>query len=265
MMRKRSGRLFALLVAVLLVSAACTSTGTLGGPLPGPAEAVDQESSGHADDDVVEHAGVDRVIEVELSEFAIAADSFEFAPGETIEFVVINTGVVEHEFRLSNQDRVDEHVAGGHEDHDDGAMTDEEMAAMDDGDADHDDGAMTDDEMAAMDDGDADHDDGEDADHDHEDADDDGEDADHVEGEMTDDEMEAMDDGDADHDDEDASDHDDDGHGEEAVDAVLILAAGETGTLIFSFPDNDHDYTAAVCLIPGHYEAGMTADLAVEA
>ena len=222
-MWKRPVRLFALLVTVLLVSAACTSTGTLGGPLPVPSETVDQESSDHADDDAVDHADIDRVLEVELSEFAIAADSFEFAPGETIEFVVTNAGVVQHEFRLSNQDRVDEHVAGGHEDHDEGAMTDDEMVAMDDEDTDHADGAMTDDEMAAMDDEDTDHDD------------------------------------------EDASDHDDDGDGEEAVDAVLILEAGATGTLIFTFPDNDHDYTAAVCLIPGHYEAGMKQDLGVDA
>ena len=214
-MWKRSGRLFALLMTVLLVSAACTSTGTLGGPLPVPSETVDQESSDHADDDAVEHADIDRVLEVELSEFAIAADSFEFAPGETIEFVVTNAGVVQHEFRLSNQDRVDEHVAGGHADHDEGVMTDEEMAAMDVEGADHDEGAMTDEEMAAMDDEDA--------------------------------------------------DHDDDGHGEEADDAVLILEAGATGTLVFTFPDNDHDYTAAVCLIPGHYEAGMKSDLAVDA
>ena len=214
-MWKRPVRLFALLVTVLLVSAACTSTGTLGGPLPVPSETVDQESSDHADDDAVDHADIDRVLEVELSEFAIAADSFEFAPGETIEFVVTNAGVVQHEFRLSNQDRVDEHVAGGHEDHDEGAMTDEEMAAMDDEDADHDEGAMTDEEMAAMDD--------------------------------------------------EGADHDDDGHGEEADDAVLILEAGATGTLVFTFPDNDHDYTAAVCLIPGHYEAGMKSDLAVNA
>jgi uncharacterized cupredoxin-like copper-binding protein len=195
MMWKRPGRLFALLMSVLLVSAACTSTGTLGGPLPVPSETVDQETSGHADGDAMEHADIDRVLEVELSEFAIAADSFEFAPGETIEFVVTNAGVVQHEFRLSNQDRVDEHVAGGHEDHDEGAMTDEEMAAMDD----------------------------------------------------------------------EGADHDDDGHGEEADDAVLILEAGANGTLVFTFPDNDHDYTAAVCLIPGHYEAGMKSDLAVNA
>ena len=167
-----------------------------------PPGTVDQEASDHAEDEVVEHADVDRVLEVELSEFAIAADGFGFVPGETVEFVVTNSGVVQHEFRLSNQDRVDEHVAGGHEDHDEGTMTDEEMEAMDD-------------------------------------------------------EMEAMDD--------EATDHEDDGHGEEAEDAVLILEAGETGTLVFTFPDNDHDYTAAVCLIPGHYEAGMKTDLAVEA
>ena len=65
---------------------------------------------------------------MEPSEFDIAADSFEFAPGETIEFIVTNSGVAQHELRLSNQDRVDEHTAGGD---DDGAMSDEEMEAMD--------------------------------------------------------------------------------------------------------------------------------------
>jgi uncharacterized cupredoxin-like copper-binding protein len=112
-----------------------------------------------------------------------------------------NYGVVEHEFLLSNQDRVDEHVAGGHADHDEGTMTDEEMAEMDE---------MGDEEAVH---------------------------------------------------DEDEAVHDDDGHGGEAEDAVLVLGAGETGTIVFTFPDNDHDYTAAVCLIPGHYEAGMEADL----
>jgi uncharacterized cupredoxin-like copper-binding protein len=152
-----------------------------------------------------------------MAEFTIAAKSFEFTPGETIEFIVTNSGVVEHEFRLSNQVRVDEHVAGGHDDHDD-AMSDEEMAEIE-----HDD-EMTDEEMADMphDDSDGHHD--EETDHEAE------------EGQNA-----------------------EEGHAVE--DAVLVLGPGETGTLVFTFPENVHDFTAAVCLIPGHYEAGMATDL----
>ncbi|MDK1017397.1 MAG: copper-binding protein, partial [Actinomycetota bacterium] len=57
-------------------------------------------------------------------------------------------------------------------------------------------------------------------------------------------------------------DDDEAAHEAGAEDVVLVLAAGETGTLVFTFPENDHDYTAIVCLIPGHYEAGMTTDIA---
>ncbi len=203
-MWKRFTSLFTLLVAVLLVTAACSSTGDAGADDP---VAQDDQTTQESDHD--EASGdVDRVVEVELSEFAFAADSFEFTPGETVEFVITNSGVAEHEFRLSNQDRVDEHIAGGHADHDDAAMSDEEMAAMDDEEADHDDaeGAHDDDEAA--------------------------------------------------HDDDEAS------HDDGAEDIVLVLGAGETGTIVFTFPENDHDYTAVVCLIPGHYEAGMAVDLA---
>ena len=34
---------------------------------------------------------------------------------------------------------------------------------------------------------------------------------------------------------------------------------------MFTFLDNDHDYTAAVCFIPGHYESGMATDLSFKA
>ncbi len=225
-MWKRFTSLFTLLVAVLLVTAACSSTGDADAPDPvaqddQTTQETDHDEAEDADHDEAEEADhdeatgdVDRVVEVDLSEFAFAADSFEFAPGETVEFVITNSGVAEHEFRLSNQDRVDEHIAGGHADHDDAAMSDEEMAAMDDEEADHDDaeGAHDDDEAA--------------------------------------------------HDDDEAA-HDDDeaAHGDGAEDIVLALGAGESGTIVFTFPENDHDYTAVVCLIPGHYEAGMAIDL----
>lgn len=185
-MWKRTLSLVALPIAVLLVTAACSSnavtnvTDTVPVDDHATEEATAATSPGNAD----------RVIAVELSEFEIAADELRFSPGETIEFIVTNSGVAEHEFRLSNQDRVEEHIAGGHDDHDESAMTEEEMAAMGDEEAEHDD---------------------------------------------------------------------------EADDVVLNLAAGETGTLVFTVPDNDHDYTAAICLIPGHYEAGMATDLSYQA
>ena len=151
----------------------------------------DEEEADHGDAEVA----IDRTVDVELNEFNIEASNLVFVPGETVEFVVTNSGFVEHELRLSNQARVNEHIEGGHDDHDDG-MTDEEMAAMESGEEAH---------------GDDDHD--------------------------------TM----------------------EAQDVVLKLAAGESGTLVFTFPDNDHDYTAAVCLIPDHYEAGMAVDISVDA
>jgi uncharacterized cupredoxin-like copper-binding protein len=193
-MWKRSIHLMALVAAVLLVTAACAKT-----PGINSSDTLPQENSTTEPAPRVATSGEDgRIINVELTEFAIDAASFELTPGETVEFLITNSGVVEHEFRISNQDRVDEHIAGGHADHDDTAMTDDEMAAMDD-----------------------------DAEAPHDDA--------------------------------------DDSQASGADDVVLVLAAGETGTLVFTVPDNDHDYTAAVCLIPGHFEAGMKTDLSYNA
>jgi uncharacterized cupredoxin-like copper-binding protein len=200
-MWRRSIHLIALVAAVVLVTAACAKTPGINSSntLPQGTSTTEPAPTGEASGD---HG---RVIDVELSEFAIAAASLEFTPGETVEFLITNSGVVEHEFRLSNQGRVDEHMAGGHEDHDDNAMTDEEMAAMMDEEAPHDD------EEAPHDDG------------------------------------------------------DDDSHAAGADDIVLVLAAGESGSLVFTVPDNDHDYTVATCLIPGHFEAGMTTELGYRA
>jgi uncharacterized cupredoxin-like copper-binding protein len=191
-MWKRFTSLFALIVAVVLVTAACSSSGSISedDPVVEADQATEEADHETEEADHDEGSGdVDRVVEVELSEFAFAAASFEFTPGETVEFVITNSGVVEHEFRLSNQDRVDEHIAGGHADHDDAAMDDDEAA----------------------------------------------------------------------HDDDEAA------HEDEEEDVVLVVAAGETGTLVFTFPENDHDFTSVVCLIPGHYEAGMATDLSYSA
>ena len=205
-MWKRFTGLATVVTALLLVTAACASApATEAAPVDDHAaeEAEHEESSSE----------VDRILEVELNEFDIAAESFAFAAGETVEFAITNSGVVEHEFRLSNTDRVEEHLEGGHDDHDDGAMTDDEMAAMP--------AEEHEEDEAAHDDGEADH---------------------------ADEAADAVDDGEAD-------------HADEAADAVLVLAPGESGTLVFTFPNNEHDYTAIVCLLPGHYEAGMATDM----
>ncbi len=87
-------------------------------------DAVNEEAVGdHADDDHDADSGVDvdRTVEVAMTEFAYEPHEFEGMAGETIEFVVSNLGVVEHEFRLSNEHRIEEHLAAGHADHDDQA------------------------------------------------------------------------------------------------------------------------------------------------
>ena len=62
----------------------------------------------------------DRSVEVLMNEFSFDVNPVEVTAGETVEFVVTNTGVVEHEFRVSNQERVDEHLESGHDDRDEG-------------------------------------------------------------------------------------------------------------------------------------------------
>ncbi len=64
-------------------------------------------------------AAADRSIEITMSEFAFTPVPLEVSAGETIEFVATNEGAIEHEFRLSNDHRVEEHIAAGHEDHGD--------------------------------------------------------------------------------------------------------------------------------------------------
>lgn len=180
-MKKRPMKILTLVAALAVVAAACGGVAIEEDTLDGVA--------GGSGTTQIDLEGADRLLEVELSEFDITAPSFDFVPGETVKFVVTNAGVVAHELRLSNDDRVNEHVAGGHDGHD------ESDAVVDD---DHDEDATGDHDMEGM---------------------------------------------------------------EEAQDVVLLLEGGETGTLLFTFPDNVEDYTLAVCLIPGHYEAGMTTDL----
>ena len=112
-----------------------------------------------------------RVVEVTLNEFSISPVG-PIEAGETIEFMVTNEGVVPHEFEITDEYAVEQHMAGGHDDHD-----------MDKGD-------------------------------------------DMVMGE----------------------------------ESKISIAPGGTEKLVVTF-DNPEEQTLAVCLLPGHYEAGMTIAL----
>ncbi len=69
--------------------------------------------------DHVEAGGVttERVVEVSMTEFAFSPGPIEVFEGETVTFVVTNDGVVDHEFRLANDEIVEEHEHDS--DHDD--------------------------------------------------------------------------------------------------------------------------------------------------
>ena len=75
--------------------------------------AADHEAA--FDEYVVEGDG--RVVEVTMTEWGFDPDPVEVTAGEMVTFVVYNAGVVEHEFRLSNAHRIEEHIASGHEGH----------------------------------------------------------------------------------------------------------------------------------------------------
>ena len=115
----------------------------------------------------------DRTIEIIMTDLAFEPAMIEVSAGETIKFVAVNEGAIEHELRLSNAHRIEEHLASGHEDH---------------------------------------------------------------EGEG--------------------------GHHEEGGDQLVLVAAGETGELTITFPEDQTLYTEIACLIPGHYEAGMKGTVA---
>ncbi len=192
-------RLFVLGAAVMLVAAACalpdaathadetvtTSSTTTSSTTTTLAATTTVTVDDHADDGAVDDdhaeddqaAGADRTIEVLMTEFAFDVDPVDVAAGETIEFIITNGGVVPHEFRLSNEHRIEEHLASGHDDHEDS----------------------------------------------------DGE-------------------------------SDEDGH-HDGGDVVLVLDAGDTSSIVATFPEDTTIFTEVACLLPGHYEAGMFADV----
>jgi uncharacterized cupredoxin-like copper-binding protein len=70
-----------------------------------------------------------------------------------------------------------------------------------------------------------------------------------------------MDDGMADDMDDGKDEAEAEGHHEDG-DIVMLLEAGETSTIMVTFPDDTTLFTELACLIPGHYEAGMTTEIA---
>ena len=79
---------------------------------------------------------------------------------------------------------------------------------------------------------------------------------------MDDDDMGDMDDDDmGDMDDDDMGDMDDDDMGDLGDMPMLVIPPGQTMTLTVTMPDDPTTYTRFVCLIPGHYEAGMVGEI----
>lgn len=58
-------------------------------------------------------------IDVVLTDFAFEPEEFTIHAGQTVRFHLVNEGAIEHEFRLSNDHRIEEHIASGHEGHGD--------------------------------------------------------------------------------------------------------------------------------------------------
>lgn len=81
---------------------------------------IDEHQEQSGDEEHEEGAGgVDAVVEVSMTDFAFEPDAYEVVAGQSVKFVISNDGLVEHEFRLSNEHRIEEHMESGHEDHDD--------------------------------------------------------------------------------------------------------------------------------------------------
>lgn len=179
--------------AVALIVAACGGPGVVDDSLPQPtateaapttsqalqttSTAGSTTTSEHMDmgsDDTMhddDTAVPDVTIDVIMSEFDYEPSSFTVMAGQTVMFSITNEGAIEHEFRLSNEHRIEEHIEAGH------------------------------------------------------------------------------------------VDHDDEGGHHEGGDIVVLLQAGESEDVIVTFSGDTTMYTTVACLLPGHYEAGMRADL----
>lgn len=108
-LRGRYMTLVASIVVLALVSVACSKT---------TPEVVDPPvtttEAPHHDDESTD--GV-RVVEISMTEFSFTPSVVAVEAGETIKFVVTNNGVAPHEFEVTTQYEIDEHINGGHENH----------------------------------------------------------------------------------------------------------------------------------------------------
>ncbi len=89
---------------------------------------MDMDMSGAMSADNIPAADGDVTSEytIILSEFGFDPTELDLTPGETVRFILINEGVVLHEFRLTTEHKAEEHLASGHEDHgDDGDESEE--------------------------------------------------------------------------------------------------------------------------------------------
>lgn len=92
--------------------------------------AVDEEDSTHGQFIPAVVDEPNRTIDIELSEFAFDPDAIGLVSGETVRFNLTNAGAVEHEFRLSNQHRIEEHIAAGHTSSDDNHETTPDIVVL---------------------------------------------------------------------------------------------------------------------------------------
>ncbi len=84
-------------------------------------EATDDHDEATDDHDGEADSGAEgRTVEVTMTELAFTPGSITVSAGETVVFHVTNEGAIEHEFRLSNPHRIEEHLASGHADHNEG-------------------------------------------------------------------------------------------------------------------------------------------------
>lgn len=79
------------------------------------AAATAQASPGHEDTPNIGQTGsvakIDRVIEVDMGEMYFTPDAYEFERGETVKFVLVNSGRAIHEFAIGTDDMQDAHAA----------------------------------------------------------------------------------------------------------------------------------------------------------
>ncbi len=193
---KPRNRLLALLAASALALAACGAPAADTEPTPSTTTVKSTTTTHHMPstttteaDDHVHHVDHEeeadqhpeeaddgtRTVQVVMNEFTFSPESVSVSAGETVRFVIINEGLIPHEFRLSNHHRIEEHLASGHADH-----------------------------------------------------------------------------------------GDDGGHHAEEGDLFIEVAAGESGELVVTFPQDTTIFTDIACLLEGHYEAGMKGSLAYE-